>query len=325
MRNAPKRNKITNLAEAVASYVRDGSVLGIGGQNLSRCAVAIAHEIIRQRRRNLTLVGCNLSLHADMLVGAGAVRRIECGTANLERFGAAHQCRRAIEEQRVEIEDFDHLSMLSRFLAGEMGVPFMPVKSPLGTDLVHASAPSTTRKFHELQNPWRSDENVLLVPALHPDVSILHVHCADKLGNVIIDGMLHHEPEMVRASAATIVTCEKLVQSEEIRSGKYAVTLPYYCIDAVVVQPFGAYPTSTYGLYSYDETELRRYQRYALEDSIAFRSYLEEHVYGCASFDAYLDRDDRRSILKRLEDSMREDIGTDRRADGFSPSKIIPL
>jgi glutaconate CoA-transferase, subunit A len=123
---------------------------------------------------------------------------------------------------------------------------------------------------------------------------------------------------MVRASATTIVTCERLVRSEELRSGEYAATLPYYCIDAVVLQPFGAYPTSTYGLYSYDEAELRRYQRHALEDSVAFQSYLEEHVHGCASFDAYLDRDDRRSVLKQLEHTMREDIFLGAHIEGLS-------
>lgn len=297
-----------SLSEAVAAYVGDGAVVGVGGQNLSRCAMAIAHEIIRQRRRNLTLVGCNLSLHADLLVGAGAVRRLECGTANLERFGPAHQCRRAIEEQRIEIEDFDHLSMLCRFLAAELGLPFMPVDAPLGTDLCRPSASATRKKFHEMQNPWRPTERVLLAPSLHPDVSILHVHYADGLGNVVIEGMLHHEPEMVRASTATIVTCEKLVATEDFRAGRYVATLPHYCVDAVVLQPFGAYPTSTYGLYSYDAAEIRRYQRCALEGGPDFDSFLDEHVYGCRSFDAYLNRGDTKRVLAQLALAMHEEV-----------------
>jgi glutaconate CoA-transferase subunit A len=304
MTAGPKHNKVTSLQQAVASFVKDGAVVGIGGQNISRCAIAIAHEIIRQHRRDLTLVGCNLSMHADLLVGAGTVRRIECGTANLERFGPAHQCRRAIEEQRIEVEDFDHLSMLSRFLAAEMGVPFMPVNTPLGTDLIHSSAQSTMQKFCEMQNPWDAGERVLLAPALHPDVSILHVQFADELGNVVIHGVLHHEPEMVRASRATIVTCEQLIPSEEIRRGRYLTTFPFHFVDAVVPQHFGAYPTGTYGFYSHHEEEIGRYQHCAREGGVTYDRYLDEHVYGCPSFDLYLSQAAEDNVLTVLERTM---------------------
>ncbi|MBI4587849.1 MAG: CoA transferase subunit A [Candidatus Rokubacteria bacterium] len=282
--------KVVSLKEAVARFVRTGCSVGLGGQNIGRCAMAGIHEVIRQGHRDLTIYGCNLSISMDLLVGAGLVRRCESGTGNLERFGTTFCWRRGIENGTLEVEDYSHLAMVSRFLAGEMGVPFMPVKSLLGSDLLTYSSGSGLKKFQVIDNPWNPGEPVVLVPAVTPDVSIIHVQKADPLGNVIIEGFATHEPEMVRASRHTIVTCEELVETDQIRRDPERTTIPYPHVSAVVHQPWGAYPTSTYRYYDYDGDEITRYQAAARASGGAYRRYLDDYVYGCASFEDYLDK-----------------------------------
>lgn len=283
-------SKIMTLMEAVARFVRSGASVGLGGQNIGRCAMAAVHEIVRQGQRDLTLYGCNLSISMDLLVGAGLVRRCESGTGNLERFGTTFCWRREIEQGALEVEDYSHLAMVSRFLAGEMGLPFMPVKSLLGSDLLTFSSGSGFKKFEVIDNPWNKGEPVVLVPAATPDVAIIHVQRADPLGNVIIGGFATHEPEMVRASRHAIVTCEELVETEEIRRDPERTTIAYPHVSAVVLQPWGAYPTSTYRYYDYDGDEIARYQAAARAGGNTYRRYLDECVYGCASFEEYLDK-----------------------------------
>lgn len=312
-------DKLMTAAQAVARFVRPGAVLGMGGQNIGRCPMALTHEIIRQRIGRLIVVGCNLSISMDQLVGAGLVRRTVCGSGNLERFGTTFCWRRGIEEGTLEVEDYSHLAMVTRFLAGEMGVPFMPTRSLLGSDLLRAfgeapsaadagpgrSARALPDKPVVIDNPWVSGEPVVLVPALQPDVSIVHVQRADRMGNLIIDGFSTHEPEMIRASRRVIVSCEELVSTDEIREHPEQTTVPFLYVSAVVVQPFGAYPTSTYRYYDYDAAEVAAYQEAARSGSEAATRYLETHVWGCASFDDHLARAAGMKRLESLKEAMR--------------------
>ena len=245
--NRKTANKVMTANEAIKRFVHDGATVGMGGQSIGRCAMALTHEIIRQNIKNLTLVGCNLSMSMDMLVGSGLAVRTECGTGNLERFGTAFQWRQAIEQGRIQVEDYSHLAMASRFLAGSLGLPFMPSKSLLGTDILNQQIKNENMPFQIIQNPWDIDEQVVLVPASKPDVSIVHVQKADAMGNVIIQGFTTQEPEMVKASSSVIVSCEELISSDEVRKYPDRTTVPYLFVDAVVVQPWGSYPTSTYG------------------------------------------------------------------------------
>ncbi|MDR7555178.1 MAG: CoA-transferase [Armatimonadota bacterium] len=317
--------KVMTAAEAVARFVRPGSVLGMGGQNIGRCPQALTFEIIRQRIGDLTVVGCNLSLGMDQLVGAGLVRRTASGSGNLERFGVTYCWRRGIEDGTLVHEDYSHLAMVSRFLAGEMGVPFMPTRSLLGSDML-ADAPvlswgaRATGGAHDaaaaqrasppkavvVDNPWAPGEPVVLVPALQPDVSIVHVQRADPLGNVVIEGFATHEPEMLRASQTVIVSCEELVPTDAIRAAPERTTVPFLYVDAVVVAPFGAYPTSVYGYYDYDAAEVARYQEAARSGPAAVAAYLQEAVWDCATFDDYLARCAGPARLEALRAAMRE-------------------
>ena len=298
--------KVMTAAEAVALFVRPGFILGMGGQNIGRCPMALTHELIRASVGTITVVGCNLSIAMDQLVGAGLVKRTECGSGNLERFGSTFCWRRGIEDGTLEVEDYSHLAMVSRFLAGEMGLPFMPTRSLLGSDLLGPIDGARPGKAVVTENPWNPDERVALVPALRPDVSIVHVQRADPIGNVVIEGFATHEPEMMRASHRVIVSCEELISTDEIRTHPERTTVPFIYVDAVVLQPFGAYPTSTYGYYDYDPAEIAAYQDAARAGPPAIDEYLQRHVRGCRTFEEYLQQAAGPARLEALRNAMEE-------------------
>ncbi|MFQ6031902.1 MAG: CoA transferase subunit A [Candidatus Zixiibacteriota bacterium] len=304
MSKVSKNNKVMSTKEAVEKCVFDGAIVGMGGQNVARCAVNLAHEIIKQGKKNLTLTGCNLSIHMDLLVGAGLVKKCEFGLAGLGRFGATFQFKRAIEEGRMEAEDFDHLTMVSRFLAGEMGIPFIPVRGLMGSDIINYQTASTEKKFEIMNNPWNQGEKVALVPAMQPDVTIVHVQKADEIGNVIIQGIASHEPELIRASRATIVSCEEIVSTNFFRSNSDFTTVPYHHIDAVVEQPFGAYPTSTHRYYSFDVDHIHYYQQCARAGGEEYKAYMNKYIYGCETFEDFLEKCGGISKLDQLKREM---------------------
>lgn len=303
MRNAAKlEDKVKSLRDAV-SLIEDGCILGVGGFTLSRSQVAIAHEIIRQGKKDLTVVGASVSLQMDLLVGAGCVRRIEHGAASIERFGRTYNLRRALQEGKLEIEDYTHLGMASRFLAGELGIPFMPIKGYLGTDLMRAH-PRTRKKLAVIDDPFSDGNKVVLLPACVPDVAILHVQKADPLGNVVIDGCTFNDVELARAARKVIVTTEELVSSDAIRRDPERTSIPGIYVDAVVVQPWGAYPTSCYGYYDYDREHLSCYQEMA-QNADTMRSYLDQYVYSVNTFDEFLDKTLTFKRSRELEESMK--------------------
>ncbi len=283
-------DKVMTAGEAVEKFVFKGAVVGLGGQNVGRCAMAIIHEIIRQRIKNLTVVGCNLSINMDFLVGAGLVKRCEGGTGNLEYFGTTFCFRRAIEKGLMEMEDYSHLGILSRLMAAEMGLPFMPTKSMLGSDMLTQQAESTGKKYALADNPWNPGEKILLLPALQPDVAIIHAQKCDPMGNVVIEGFLCHDVELARASNHTIVSCEEIVPTETIRMDPERTNIPYLYVDAVVEQPFGAHPTAAYRYYDYDVEHVKLYQKYAREGGKAYEEYLKKFIFGSRGFDDYLDK-----------------------------------
>jgi len=310
-----KLNKVMTMKEAVSKFVSDGDILAVGGQNVGRCAMAAVHEIIRQNKKDLTVVGCNLSINMDILVGAGLVKKTESGTGNVEKFGTTFMWRKGIQEGKIQHDDYSHLMLVSRFLAGEMGVPFMPVMSGFGTDILRYS--NLEKKCEIIENPWNKGEKVVLFPALNPDVTVMHVSKADEMGNIVIDGFTAHEPEMVKASKHVIVSCEELISSEEIRQNPALTTIPYFYVSAVVEQPYGAYPTSVYKYYDYDGDHVSLYQglgRKVLKggERKEYDEYLQKYVYGCKDFNEFLEKATTKERLKELEESMKRICGGER-------------
>ncbi|NWF56579.1 MAG: CoA transferase subunit A [Syntrophaceae bacterium] len=300
------QSKLMTAAEAVRRFVFDGAWVGMGGQSIGRSAMCLYHEMIRQRKKDLTLVGCNLSIPMDMMVGLGLVKRTECGTGNLERFGTTQCWRKAIEQGRLVNEDYSHLAMVTRFLGGEMGLPFMAIQSLLGSDILGKKSASSGKKYEIIDNPWKPGEKVVLLPSLNPDVSVIHAQKADETGNLIIEGFLAHEPEMIRASKAVIVSCEEVVSADEIRRYPERTTIPYIYVSAVVHQPWGAHPTSVYRSYSHDAEHMREYQKAARQGGAAFEDYMSKYVFSCANFDEYLEKVGGLRKYNRLRQEMAE-------------------
>jgi hypothetical protein len=202
------------------------------------------------------------------------------------------------------MEDFSHLAMVSRFLAGEMGLPFMPTKSLLGSDILTYTARGGRKKFEIIDNPWNPGEPVVLLPAVTPDVSIVHVQRADAMGNLFIQGFSTHEPEMIRASRAVIVTCEELVSPEVARSDPERTTIPFLHVSAVVHVPWGAHPTSVHRCYDYDGEHIQHYQACARQGGEALQGYLDRYVHDCKRFEDYLERIGGPARLEGLRASM---------------------
>ena len=209
-----------------------------------------------------------------------------------------------IEEGALEVDDYSHLGMASRFLAGSLGLPFMPIKSLLGTDILNKKSADGRKPFELVDNPWNPGEPVVLLPACNPDVSIIHAQKADEMGNVIIEGFTTQEPEMVKASKAVIVSCEEVVSTDEVRRDPDRTTIPYIFVDAVVEQPWGAYPTSTYRYYEHDEEQVRSYQDLARAGGEPYAEYIQRSILDCKDFDEYLRKTTNNTRLDQLRASM---------------------
>ena len=299
-------DKTMSAKEAIEKFIFDGDTIGIGGQSIGRVSTFLAHEIVRQQKKNLTLVGCNLSLSMDLLVGAKLVKRTECGSGSFERFGTAFQWRNAIQNNLIEVQDYSHLAMASRFLAGSLGIPFIPSKSMLGTDLLNKQNNNNENPFEIINNPWKENDPVVLLPALQPDTSIVHAQMADRSGNIIIEGFTTHEPEMIKASKKVIVSCEKLMDSEFAKSNPEKITIPYIFVDAVIEQPMGGYPTSVYNYYEHDSDHIVEYQEKARAGGKEYSDYLNQYIYDCKSFEEYIEKAAGSKKIKSLKDSMQK-------------------
>ena len=180
--------------------------------------------------------------------------------------------------------------MASRFLAASLGLPFMPSKSLLGTDNLNKKSFDGEKPFEIIENPWDPGDPVVLLPALAPDVSIVHAQKADEMGNVVVEGFTTQEPEMMKASKAVIVSCEQLIATDEIRRDPDRTTVPYLFVDAVVEQPWGGYPTSVYKCYEVDAEHLTMYQALARRGGSEYESYLDEYVKDCGDFNEHLEK-----------------------------------
>ena len=263
--------------------------------------MALIHEIIRQNIRDLHVVCHSHGQGLDLLIGAGCVGRLEIAYGGSGRFApTCIRFRKAIEDGKILWEDYSNYQMSLRFLAGALGIPFIPTKSGLGTDLlrregfpreIRTQRKVASRKSVLLQNPFleKEDDPVVLLPALTPDVALIHAQQVGEDGTVRIRGLTFADLEQAKSADAVIVTCEEVVPRSYIRSDPDHNSLPPFLIDAVVPIPFGAYPTACFFYYDYDAQHLNHYRK-AAEDDQRFREYLAEWVYGVKTHNEYLDR-----------------------------------
>ncbi len=219
--------------------------------------MAFAHELVRQKKRNLTLYTCGSEMDLDILSGACVVSRLELAFYAIEGIGLVPNIQRRIREGAIQIEDYSNLAMVLRFLGGALGVPFMPLKSMLGTDLL-AKTRFRTKKAEVMACPF-SGEKVVLVPSVRPDFSIVHAQRVDKEGNVQIDGIRGEDVEGGRAGKKVLALAEEIVDTEFIRARPDQTVIPNIYVTHVVECPWGSYPMMVYNYYDYDMEHIRMY------------------------------------------------------------------
>jgi glutaconate CoA-transferase, subunit A len=273
-----------SLAEAVERFVPDGSAVALGCALEPLIPFAAGHELIRQRRRDLTVIGPISDILFDQLIGAGCVARVVAAWAGNVSEGLGHNYRRAAEHgipRTITIEDHSNFTIGLALLAGALGAPFIPTRSLLGSDIVRAH-PS----LRVAPSPL-GGEPVVLVPALTPDVAILHVQRADAEGRAHMWGGLGICEEAALAARGVIYIAEEIVPAEVILSDPNRVLAPAFKTLAVVHAPGGAHPAPVQGHYNRDHAAFAEYHRQTRtpEGSAA---WLEEWVYGLPDRDAYL-------------------------------------
>ena len=279
--------KVTTLDQAVAS-IPSGAHIALSGFATARCAMAFAHEIIRQGTRRLSVSQCVGGIDADIMVGAGAVERIVYGGGSRGRSGQHHCICRAIEQGTLITEEFSSLSMTFRYLAGALGLPFIPIRSLNGSDILKQLQQQTPPVVSTLKDPFTGDEWIALKP-LTPDVAVVQVQAADEEGNAWILGPRWDNEEQVKASRRAIVITERLVSTEAIRRDPDRTIVPGFRVSHVVHLPFSAHPSSVYGIYDFDEEHIALYAD-ASKTPQGFQKYLEDYVYGVKDHWGYLDR-----------------------------------
>lgn len=293
------RSKIMTLDEAVRQFVGERSHVAIGGCLYSRTPTAVVHEIIRQKIGGLAISRSLVGMEGDLLLGASSVKKIVTSWWSVGyAWGISKVMRKSVEEQRVVFEEWSHLSLGLRYRAAAMGVTFLPTFSMLGTDL---------EKINDVKSincPY-SGEKVLLVPALYPDVGIIHAQEADELGNVHVAGYEFMDQDIARASDRVIVTVERVVSSEDFRKQPDKTTIPFFCVDAVVEVPYGAYPSECWDVYEADFDHFAQFAQQTNEKGVdGAKQYVTEFVYGTKSFQDFLDRIGG-SRLRKLRKNMR--------------------
>ena len=233
-------DKVTTVSDAVDRLLGDGDYLAIGGFGGDRIPTAVIHEVIRQNKQDLGFAG-HTSTHdfqvmcAGNLMGRGQVlARVDIAyVVGLEARGLSRQARRVMESGEVEFTEWSNYTLALRFRAAAMGVPFLPAHSVLGTDTMKHSA------ARKIVCPF-TDEPMVAVPALYPDLAVIHVHESDPFGNCRIEGISVADLDVARSAKRLIITCERVISNDEIRSNPTRTAIPYNCVDAVCDVPLGS-------------------------------------------------------------------------------------
>jgi glutaconate CoA-transferase subunit A len=308
-RDRPKRmtNKVMSVPDALRTLVSDGDYLASGGFGGDRIATALLHEIVRQRKQDLDFAG-HTATHDFQILCAGngtgrgrLLRQIDAAyIIGLEARGLSPHARRVVEGGDVQLCEWTNYTLALRFQAAAMGVPFLPVRGMGGTDTFRLSAAS------RVTCPY-SGENVVVVPALWPDVAVIHVHESDIYGNCRIRGTSVADWHLARAARKVIVSSERLISNEEIRRDPTATTIPFYCVDAVCEVPFGSFPGNMPYEYFSDESHLKLWLESETDESV-FRLFLDRYLFGVTQFSDYLELC---GGAARLAELQREELHPD--------------
>jgi len=287
-------DKRITLKEAV-SLVSDGSHLFWGGFGFQRPPMAFAHELVRQKKKGLTIYTCGSEMDIDILSGAKVVSRYELAFYAIEGIGLVPNIQRRIREGSIEIEDYSNLAMVMRFLGGALGVPFMPLKSMLGTDML-AKKRFREKKAEIMECPF-TGEKVVLVPSVRPDFSIVHAQRVDKEGNAQIEGIKGEDVEGARAGKKVIVLAEEIVDTEFIRAQPDQTIIPNIYVTHVVECPWGSFPMMVYNYYDYDMKHIRMYYDQCKTEE-GWQKYCEDYITSVNSHAEYLQKIGMERLMK---------------------------
>lgn len=274
-------DKLMTEQEAISRFVYDGCYIGTELYGTVRCPMSLAREVVRQGKKDLRVAGQGV-LELDLWLGAHLVKTLDVTYIGLEVYGTSNCLRREVESGRVEkVVEWSNGGITWRFKATSMGVPFIPVRSMLGTDTFRYSAAKVA------ECPF-TGMKVCLIPALILDVGLIHVHRADRYGNAQIEGISGFAFELARASKRLIISAEEIVNTEEIRRYPDRTIIPYYLVDAVVHAPFGSYPGEMVYMYERDEEAIREWVE-ASKTEEGTQAYLNKYIYGVANHQEYLE------------------------------------
>jgi glutaconate CoA-transferase subunit A len=278
-------DKLATMHDAIATYVHDESVVAIEG--FTACiSFAAAHEIVRQRRRDLTLCRMTPDLIYDQMVAAGCARKMVFSYLGNPGVGSLHCIRRAVEKDApvpLELEEYSHFGMVGRYLAGAYRLPFFPLRSYVGSDL-----PKVNPHIRSVESPY-GDGSIAVVPPLNPDVAIVHAQRADRQGNTHLWGLLGVQKEAAFAAHHVIVVVEEIVDETVIRADPNRTLIPGLVVDAVIHEPYGAHPSYAQGYYDRDNEFYLRWDEIS-RDEAATCAWLEEWVHGVKDRADYVER-----------------------------------
>ncbi len=254
-------SKLMSLEEAISTYVQNGDLVGIGGLSFWRKPISACREIIRQNKKDLSICTFVGGIEIDMLIGGGCVSEVRASFVGMEVFGMAPHYRKAVETRSIKISEESEASIALGLKCSYLKVPFMPLKGIIGTDF-----PNVRNDIKQFEDPLGSGTQLMALPKIDLDVAILHVPYADEFGNGNIAGAVWMDDDMAKTAKKTIITCEKLVEMEDIIRSPGKAQLPMQTTNAVVKIPFGAHPTSTYPLYTFDALHIQKYIKMDFEE-----------------------------------------------------------
>ena len=282
-RDRSLREKVVSLEEA-ASFVHDGDSVGIGGSTMSRTPMGLIWALIRAKRKKLSCSRCIISSDGDLLYGSGVSDHIVTSWFSQGiLWGVSKVLRHHVESGKARFDEWSHLAMGMRFRAGAMGVPFLPIRSMLGSDVLKQRP-----EAKEMACPF-TGEKLLLVPALNPDVALIHVQRCDRYGNAQMHGLQFMDIDLAMAANRVILTTERIVSNDQIRRAPDQTKIPFFAVDAVVELPFGCAPHECYGAYEPMMKHMEYYVALVNNDPIkGMQEYLDRFVYAPKSWNDFL-------------------------------------
>jgi glutaconate CoA-transferase, subunit A len=301
--------KVFTMRDAVARFVPDGSSVVLGCQLEQMIPFAAGHEIMRQNRRGLTLIGPISDILFDQMIGAGCASRVIAAWVGNVMMGSAYNFRRAVEQEGLKVTDMTNFTVALALQAAAMGVPFLPTLTALGSDVARhneffAEIESPFSASDGTRSPSRAAKKLHAVKALHPDVTIVHVQRADSEGNAHCWGNFGIMLEAVKAAKRVIVTAEEMVAPEVIASDPNRTAIPGFLVSAVVEAPMGAHPSPVQGYYKRDDAYFRQYHEQT-KTKADFEAWAQRWVHGV---------NDRAGYVELLGECRVKELGLKRHA-----------